>query len=181
MVMKLSLISLTISLLVFSFCVAQSTITSDTIITAGEKDFGQKGMVYPFPVSFSAKFKFIEPEKGKMVLGICKNFENNNVENSKSIFVDRVTIDMPKIKHKGNRDSELSAFQSYRNSLTSFKTELDVEMSANSTDKGDDWVLVWASDEFTNKEKLKYKVKYQQVWLLTRKERSVLLSSLTGI
>ncbi|MBD0332341.1 MAG: hypothetical protein ICV66_06775 [Chitinophagaceae bacterium] len=110
-------ISLAILLLAFSYCNAQSTKTSNNK-TQEKKDLGQKDVDYPYPMAYSAKFKFIDPEKGKMVLSFCKNFENNTVDNSKSIFADKVTIDMPKLKLKANRDSVLSAFKSYRNSFT---------------------------------------------------------------
>ena len=166
--MKLKLFSFTIFLFALSFCKAQLTKTSDNKITAGEKDLGQKDVDYPYPMAYSAKFKFIDPEKGKMVLNFCKNFENNTIDNSKSIFADKVSIDLPKLKLKGNRDSVLSAIKLYRNSFTSFKTELDVVMSVKSTDKGDDWILVWAIDEYTDKDNVKHRIKYQQVWLLNK-------------
>jgi hypothetical protein len=41
-------------------------------------------------------------------------------------------------------------------------------ISVKSTDKGDDWVLVWAIDDYTDKDNVKHKVKYQQVWLLNK-------------
>ena len=93
-------------------------------------------------MAYSAKFKFIESEKGKMVLKFCKDFENNNIDNSKGSFADKVCLDLPKLKFKANRDSVLAALTSYRNTFSSFKTELEVLMSVGSTDKGDDWVLV---------------------------------------
>ena len=160
-------IYLTIFLLAFSYCNAQSTKTSDNK-TQEEKDLGQKDVNYPYPMAYSAKFKFIDPEKGKLVLSFIKNFESTTIGNSKSIFSDKVSIDLPKLKIKGSRDSVLSALKSYRNSFTSFKTELDVVMSVKSTDKGDDWVLVWAIDDYTDKDNVKHKVKYQQVWLLNK-------------
>ena len=160
-------ISLTIFLLAFSYCNAQTTKTSDNK-PQQEKELGQKDVDYPYPMAYSAKFKFIDPEKGKMVLSFIKNFENITIENSKNIFADKVTIDLPKLKLKSNRDSILSALKSYRDLFTSFKTELDVVMSVKSTDKGDDWVLVWAIDDYTDKDNVKHKVKYQQVWLLNK-------------
>ncbi|MFZ1675629.1 MAG: hypothetical protein WAT91_00070 [Saprospiraceae bacterium] len=163
----MKLIPFTLLLLAFTYSNAQTTKTpTDTI--SEEKNLGQKDMDYPFPMAYSAKFKFIDPEKGKMVLNFCKNFENNTIENSKGIFADKVTIDMPKLKLKANRDSVLAAIKLYRTSFTSFKTELDVVMSVKSTDKGDDWVLVWAIDEYTDKDNVKHRVKYQQVWLLNK-------------
>lgn len=159
--------SLVIMLLAFGYCNAQSTRTSENKAQE-EKDLGQKDVSYSYPVAYSAKFKFIDPEKGKMVLSFCKNFENNTVDSSKSIFADKVTIDMPKLKLKANRDSILSAFKSYRNAFTSFKTELDVVMSVKSTDKDDDWVLIWAIDEYTDKDNVRHRVKYQQVWLVNK-------------
>ena len=161
-------ISLTVLLLAFYYSNAQSNNTNTDKNASVEKDLGQKDITYPYPMSYSAKFKFIDPEKGKMVLNFCKDFENNTIENSKSIFADKLSIDMPKLKLKANRDSVLSAFKTYRKSFISFKTELDVVMSVKSTDKGDDWVLVWAVDEYTDKNNVKHRVKYQQVWLLNK-------------
>ena len=165
--MNIRFITLTLLLLAFSYGNAQSTKTSAR--KKSEKiDLGQKEVNYPYPLAYSAKFKFIDPEKGKMVLNFCKNFENNTIENSKDIFADKVSIDLPKLKLKDNRDNVLSAFKSYRNTFTSFKTELDVVMSVKSTDKGDDWVLVWAIDKYTGKDNVEHSVKYQQVWLINK-------------
>lgn len=36
------------------------------------------------------------------------------------------------------------------------------------TDKGGEWLLKWAIDEYTDKENLKHKIKYQQVWGLNK-------------
>ncbi|MEO5571644.1 MAG: hypothetical protein ABIT08_04845 [Bacteroidia bacterium] len=161
-------ISLTVLLFVFAYSNAQTNKPPADKITSEEKDLGQKDMTYPYPMAYSAKFKFIDPEKGKMVLNFCKDFENNTVENSKDIFAENVGISMPKLKLKANRDSVLTAFKSYRKSFVSLKTELDVVMSVKSTDKGDDWVLVWAVDEYMDKDTIKHKVKYQQVWGLNK-------------
>jgi hypothetical protein len=161
-------IPLIVLLFAFTYSNAQSNKTNANKIASEEKDLGQKDVDYPYPMTYSAKFKFVDPQKGKMVLDFSKNFESNTIENSKSIFADNVTIDMPKLKLKADRDSVLSAFKSYRNSFNSFKTELDVVMSVKSTDKGDDWVLVWAVDEYTDKDNVKHRIKYQQVWLLNK-------------
>ena len=118
--MKMKFISLTVLLFAFSYSNAQSTKTSAEKITTEEKDLGQKDMTYPYPMAYSAKFKFIDPEKGKMVLNFCKDFENNAVENSKDIFAEKVTIDLPKLKLKGNRDSVISALKAYRSSFIFF-------------------------------------------------------------
>jgi len=166
--MKMKFISLTVLLFAFSYSNAQSNKTPANTIISEEKDLGEKDITYPYPMAYSAKFKFIDPEKGKMVLNFCKDFENNTVENSKSIFAENVEISMPKLKLKANRDSVISAFELYRKSFVSFKTELDVVMSVKSTDKGDDWVLIWAVDEYIDKDNVKHKVKYQQVWLLNK-------------
>ena len=164
----MKLVPFALLLLAFTYSNAQTTNKPANTNTADEKDLGQKDVDYPYPMAYSAKFKFIDPEKGKMVLSFIKNFENATVENSKSIFADKVSIDLPKLNIKGSRDSVLSALKSYRNSFKSFKTELDVVISVKSTDKGDDWVLVWAIDDYTDKDNVKHKVKYQQVWLLNK-------------
>ncbi len=101
--MKLKFISLTIFLFAFSYCNAQSTKASPDTINSSEKDFGLKDVDYPYPMAYSAKFKFIDPV-----------------------------------------------------------------MSVKSADKGDDWVLVWAGDEYMDKDNVKHRVKYQQVWLLNK-------------
>ncbi len=165
--MKTRIFAFTLLLFTFSCCYSQIS-----IVTPGQtfdnKDLGQIDVDYPYTMTYSAKFKFIDPEKGKMVLNFCKNFENNTIDNAKNLFADRVTIDIPNLKIKGNRDTVFSALKSYRNSLASLKTELDVVMSVKSTDKGDDWVLVWAVDEYTDKENRKHRMKYQQVWLINK-------------
>lgn len=151
-------------LLFFNYNYAQS-IKADTV---EEKDLGQMDITYPYSMTYSAKFKFIDPEKGKMVLNFCKDFENNTVDNSKDIFAETIEIFTPKLKLKANRDSVLSGLKAYRKSFVSFKTELDVVLSLASTDKGGEWVLIWAIDEYIDKDNVKHKIKYQQVWGLNK-------------
>lgn len=66
--MKMKLVPFTLLLLAFTYSNAQTIKTPTNTITSEEKDLGQKNMVYPYPMAYSAKFKFIDPEKGKMVL-----------------------------------------------------------------------------------------------------------------
>lgn len=119
-------------------------------------------------MTYSAKFEFIDPEKGKMVLDFWKEFDNNTLDNSKNIFADTVTILMPDLVLKASRDSILAAIKYYRSSYDVMNTELDVVMSVKCTDKGGDWVLVWAKEKRTDKMKVAHTFKYQQVWALNK-------------
>ncbi len=162
--MRIKLLLLITGILSFINCEAQTGKEGANHKATTENDMGQQEADYPYPMTYSAKFKFADPEKGKMVLNFCKDFENMTLKNSNALFAERVNFMLPKFKIKASRDSALAALELYRKSMTDFKTELDVIMSVTCTDKNEDWVLLWAVDKYTDKNQVKHAVKYQQVW-----------------
>jgi hypothetical protein len=64
---------------------------------------------------------------------------------------------------KGTRDSILASTKAYRNSFGNVSSKVDAVLSTKSTDKNDDWVLVWGTEVHTRKN-VTDSVHLQETW-----------------
>ena len=131
-------------------------------------DTGKKEVSYPYAMGYSSKFEFADPEKGKMVLDMWKDFDNNTLDNSKDKFADTVSLQFPGMKIRSTRDSAFSVTKSYRSLYNTVTSSVDVVMSVRSTDKKGDWVLVWGREMRTNKKNVTDTTEVHEVWGLNK-------------
>ena len=136
--------------------------------TTTTTDSTKKEVMYPYPIGYSSQFEFIDPAKGKMILGIWKDYDNNNVDNCKDKFADTVTMIFPEMSMHASRDSIFAATKSYRNTFKSVISKVDVVMSVRSTDKKGDWVLVWGDETHTTQNNKTDSVALHEVWGLNK-------------
>ena len=89
-------------------------------------DNGKKEITYPYTIAYSSQFEFIDPEKGKMVLELWKDFDNNTLDNVKDKFADTVTVQFPGMKMHAVRDSIISSTKAYRSLFSAVTSIVDV-------------------------------------------------------
>lgn len=158
-------ISFLIAVVALVSCNGGAPTTSTTSIT----DSSKKEVSYPYPISYSSQFEFIDPAKGKMVLDIWKDYDSNNLDNAKEKFADTVTMIFPEFSMMhASRDSIIAAAKSGRGAYTSVVSKVDVVMSVRSTDKKGDWVLIWGDETHTGKNGKTDSVALHEVWGLNK-------------
>ena len=123
----------------------------------------------PYPVPYSSKFEMSDDYNSQMVLGLWKDFDNNTLDNSLDKFADTVTMLMPGFEMVGvTRDSALASSKEYRSMFCRVATHVAAVTALRSTDKNEEWVLVWGTEVHTNKKNVTDSVHLQETWRLNK-------------
>lgn len=107
-------------------------------------------VTYAYPINYSSKFEMADPEKGKKITELWKDFDDNKMDNHSNYFADTIGMDFPGMGFKGSRDSMVAMTKGYRSSLGTVSSNVDAVMSVRSTDKNEDWVLIWGIEHTTS-------------------------------
>ena len=106
----------------------------------------------PYPVDYSSKWEIGEPKNAETILNLWKDWDNGNLMNSKDRFADSITLHFSNgAMIHASRDSALAMAQAERNKLASSVSTVDVVMSVKSTDRGENWAMIWGREVDTDK------------------------------
>lgn len=136
---------------------------SDSVGTAKKEN-----VTFPYPINYSSQFEIGKPENSKIILDLWKDYDNNTLEKGLNNFADTVTLLLPGMEMHASRDSILSSTKAYRNSFNSVASTVDAVMSVRSTDKNEDWVLIWGTEVHKNKKNATDSVHLQETWRLNK-------------
>jgi hypothetical protein len=108
-------------------------------------------------------------------LPVC-SFSSSNLSAHKDFFADSIEA----LLGSGSRlhasiDSVIAAIQKYRNSLSSAVDRVDAVMAVKSTDKNEDWVLIWGTETDTYKNGKIDSVDLQETWRINKDGKADLL------
>jgi hypothetical protein len=122
-----------------------------------------------YTIMYSSAFQVDPPANAEKILGLYKDFDNNTLDNSMSLFADSLNIvfgDGTVIN--GLRDSVMGQVKSFRNNYSSVKNNVHAVFGARATDKNENWVFVWAREVHTDKTGKTDSVELQENWLLDK-------------
>jgi hypothetical protein len=140
-----------------------ATATSDTI-------------TYAYPADYSSKFEMGDSKNVQTIFALYKDWDNNTLDNSKDKFADSVTMIFGSGEvMAGTRDSILAASKAFRNSLGSVTSQVHAVVPLRSTDKKEDWVLVWFKEYTTDASGKKDSTELQETWRLNKNGQADLL------
>ena len=135
----------------FLFACNNEKKTEETSATTEEKK-DPVAISYPYQAAYSSDFSIGDPNHAKMVLDLLKMWEENKLDDMKTLLADSVNIEFP----DGNKftdntaDSLINFAKQYRKQIASIKVECDGWMAVKSNDKKDDWVLLVTRDYTTD-------------------------------
>lgn len=119
----------------------------------------------PYEIGYSSKFTMGDPRNAESVLALWKSWEGGDLSTSKDLFADSVEIYLADgSKIAGPRDSVLAGAQQFRSSLSSSVPSVDVIFAARSTDKNEEWALVWGKEVNTSKDGKVDSVYLHEAW-----------------
>jgi len=75
----------------------------------------------------------------------------------------------------GKRDSIVAASKTFRNTLGTVSTQVHAVVPLKSTDKNEDWVLVWFKEYTTDAKGKKDSTEFQETWRLNKEGKADLL------
>ncbi len=102
------------------------------------------------PIEYSSKFELGDSKKSEQIVQLWKDFDDNKLDANSSYFADTVSMDFPGMSFKGTRDSLVAMTKGYRSSMGGVVSKIDAVMSVKSTDKMEDWVLIWGREYITS-------------------------------
>jgi len=106
----------------------------------------------PYKIGYSSKFVIDDPKNAETLLTLWKDWDNGNLGAHKEIFADSVEMHFAdgSMMHS-SRDSIIAAAQSYRSSFATAVSSVDAVMAVKSTDKDENWALIWGKEIDTDK------------------------------
>jgi hypothetical protein len=135
----------------FLFACSNEKKTDEPAVKPEEKK-ETAAITYPYKAGYSSDFSIGDANHSKMVLDLYKMWEDNKVDEFKTLMGDSISIDFPDgNKYKDNKvDSMISFAKQVRNTLTSVKVNFEGWMPIHSNDAKEDFVLVWYREYETN-------------------------------
>jgi hypothetical protein len=130
----------------------------------------------PYPVSYSSKFVMGDPKNAESVLSLWKIWESGDLSGSKNIFADSVTLHLSDGSMiSGPRDSVVASGQAYRSSMVSSVSSVDAVMAVKSTDKDENWALIWGKEINTDKKGKVDSSYLQETWRFNKDGKTDLM------
>ena len=130
----------------------------------------------PYIPGYSASFKMGNSEYSSMILqGSWKDWENNTMDNMKSWVADTIVAyhsDNTMIK---GLDSLTARWKRGRAKYTSVIDSIDAVIPVYSTDKNENWVLVWAREINTKTDGSKDTASVMETWRINKDGKADLL------
>src|SRR5260221_12200227 len=105
-----------------------------------------------YTASYSSNFSIADPSYSEKILMLWKDFENNTLDNHTDMFADTVTMMLANGAMVKGKAENLAGAKQFRGSLKNYKAALDAWVSLKSTDKNQNVVCVWGSEEYTDKD-----------------------------
>ena len=144
--------------------------STDSTVTAGDT------IAYQYTADYSSKFEMGNPKNVKTIFDLYTDWDNNNLDNSKDKFADSVTLifgsgDMM----AGTRDSITAMSKAFRNTMGTVNTQVHAVVPLRSTDKNEDWVLVWFQEYRTDAKGKKDSTEFQETWRINKDGKADLL------
>ena len=105
----------------------------------------------PYTVTYSSSFEMGNPDYTAMILqGSWKDWENNTLDNMKNWIADTIVAFHSDNATVKGLDSMMARWKRGRADYTSVIDTVHAVVPLYSTDKKENWVLVWASEINTN-------------------------------
>lgn len=166
--------------LLFLFCLAafaacnsgtdtmvDSTSASDSSAAANDT------VTYQYTADYSSKFEMGDPKNVKTIFDLYTDWDNNTLDNSKDKFADSLYLMFSSGEvMNGKRDSLTELSKAFRNTLGTVNTQVHAVVPLRSTDKNEDWVLVWFTEYRTDARGRKDSTQFQETWRLNKEGKA---------
>ena len=117
----------------------------------------------PYKANYSSKFTIADESLGNKVLTLWKDYEDNALDRHLAWFADTVSMTMADGQTVKGIQANLAGVKAYRASLKNLKVSIDAWVNLKS-DKGDSFVCVWGSEDFTDQNGKHVVNNLQEVW-----------------
>jgi hypothetical protein len=139
--------------------------TTDTATPADSTVATVAEIQSPYPINYSSKFVMDHPKNAESVLKLWKDWDAGNLMASKDLFADSISLNLGDgSSMHGKRDSIIAGMQEYRNTIASAVSSVNAVMAVKSTDKDENWALIWGKEIDTDKKGKVDSFYLQETW-----------------
>jgi hypothetical protein len=137
-------------------------------------------LTYAYTPSYSAQLEMGNPKHAQMIVGLWKDWDNNNLENSRNIFADSCTmIFADGTTMSASRDSIMASSKKFRSRFSSVTSTVHAWMPILAKDKNENWVAVWGTEVSTMNGKTD-SVNLHEIWRLNNNNQVVYMRQFSG-
>ncbi len=123
----------------------------------------------PMTASYSSSFEMGNPAYAAMIVqGSWKDWEMNTMDNMKSWAADTITAYSADNKVAHSLDTLQARWKKGRADYTTVIDTIDAVMPVYSTDKKENWVLVWATEINVNSKGKRDTVSVMETWRINK-------------
>jgi len=139
--------------------------TSDTVKPVDSTVTAIAEIQSPYAISYSSKFVMDHPKNAETVLKLWKDWDGGDLMVSKDLFADSISLHLGDgSSMQGNKDSILAGMQQFRNTIASAVSTVNAVMAVRSTDKDENWALIWGKEVDTDKKGKVDSFYLQETW-----------------
>ena len=149
---------------------------NDTKVASAETKSDKPAVSMPMPITYSSSFEMGDAKYSAMIVqGSWKDWVDNNLDNLRSWVADTlVAYQSNNIVARGP-DSLAAQWKRERAKYTSANDSIAAVMSVHSTDKNENWVLVWANAYGTKLDGTKDTAYIMETWRINKDGKADLL------
>lgn len=134
-----------------------------------------------YTAGYSSNFTMADPSYSEKVLTLWKDYENNTLDKHADLISDTVTMHLASGQLIKGKAENLAGVKEYRASLKNLKVTVDAWMSIKSLDKDQNWVAIWGTEEFTDKDGKQVTMRQQEVWGFNSAGKVVAMMQFSGM
>lgn len=130
----------------------------------------------PYQIGYSSKFVTDDPKNAETLLSLWKIWDGGDLSGAKDIFADSVEMHFGdgSIMHS-TRDSVIASAQKFRSSFSSAVSSVDAIMAVKSTDKNENWALIWGKEVDKDKKGKADSFYLQETWRFNKAGKADLM------
>jgi hypothetical protein len=117
-----------------------------------------------YTAGYSSSFTITDPSYSDKILMLWKDFENNTLDKHMDLFADTVNMMLANGAMIKGKAENLASVKAFRSSIKNYKVTIDAWVSLKSTDRHQNVVCVWGTEEYTDKDGKQVKSRAHEVW-----------------
>jgi hypothetical protein len=162
------------SLAFFTACNSNEPAKTDAMKSG--MDSTMQAINSPYAIGYSSKFVMDDPKNAESLLTLWKDWDNGDLSVHKDLFADSMSMTFAdgSMMH-ASRDSALAAAQKMRNNLASAVSSVDAIMAVKSTDKNENWAIIWGKEVDTDKKGKVDSSHLQETWRFNKDGKTDLM------
>ncbi|HEY6505822.1 MAG TPA: hypothetical protein VIZ28_17730 [Chitinophagaceae bacterium] len=144
--------------------------------TAAETKTDKPAVTLPYTAAYSSSFEAGNPEYSAMILqGSWKDWEKNTLDNMKSWVADTIVAFHSDNTMIMGADSMIARWKRGRAGYTNVIDTVHAVIATYSTDKKENWVLVWAKEINTDSKGKTDTVELMETWRINKDGKADML------